>query len=663
MSELLYLDFETFGTYPITKTGAYRYGEDPLCEPIILSYAFGWGPVTRLEGWDDIVRFFLKNVTKSQKMVAHNANFERVIVSIIEDCKPGEYVHPSRFIDTAAMSAYYGLPRSLDGMTKALGVSNKDSAGSALIRKFSMPQRDGRRIVPEDEPIAWGAFGDYADQDVAAMREAHLEMINRFGEFPEQAQREWEVDQLINDRGVRVDTMLAERAVYVGDIAKARAKAKAEDLTGIDNAGSRQQVIDFLIDMDVLTPDGHEMVPNSNGGMTKRAVYKLNSTGERAPQLDADGVKQFLEMEDLPEIVRELLTLRQTYTASSAAKFNAMLNMAGVGSRARGVFQYFGAHTGRWAGRGIQLQNLPKESLGGEEETQAGVDKLMNGDYIPESLSELKPLIRASVMAPEEGTLTVCDYSAIEARVLAWLAGEEWVLEAFREGRDIYIETAARMFDLEYEEARKIRQKGKVAVLALGYGGGVNALRRMGGEGTDDELKQLVWAWRDANPNIVSFWRLLELVFKAGSGQVFDHISIDSIGNTRRVHLPSGRAMHYHDVQVKQMEKFGKLRSIIHFRNYFKKDWALDPTYGGKLSENVTQAVARDVLANALCTLELYGAEPVAHVHDEVLCQSGIDVDRMKNLMGVTGGDFFPSWAEGLPLAAEGYYCKRYRKE
>ena len=302
-------------------------------------------------------------------------------------------------------------------------------------------------------------------------------------------------------------------------------------------------------------------------------------------------------------------------------------------------------------------------TVGDDEATEEMAQRLMTESFDNFTMADMKPMIRGALMAPEGQTLTVCDYSAIEARVLAWLAGEEWVLEAFRAGRDIYIETASRMFGVDYEAAKALRKKGKVAVLALGYNGGVGSLRAMGAEGTDEELQELVYTYRSANPHISMFWKQLEYAFRVGYGKVGKYITVQTgKGGQTEIVLPSGRPVMYHDVHTRPMMKFGKVFDVLHFRD--PKGWdAWVATYGGKLTENITQATARDVLANALVNLDKAGAEVVAHVHDEVICQGDISVGRLAELMGSDGSDYAPGWAEGLPLAAEGYYCKRYRKE
>ena len=494
-------------------------------------------------------------------------------------------------------------------------------------------------------------------QDVDTLVAVHKAMEERYGGFPPGEQQVWYVDQRINDRGILADVNLARRGIEIAEGIKNRSLRSIELYTKLENGRSRNQFFGWVAD---------QLLRGGIITQVEEGVYIFPDTGEPFDTIDKKMVSYLLERDDISIAVREVLNLRAMSNAASVAKFNAYLRLADpFQHRVRGAMQFFGAHTGRWAGRGVQFQNLPRNTAGGEEETEALVAKAMSNKGYDLTLDDLKPLIRACVTAPEGKELTVCDYSAIEARVIAWLAGEEWVLEAFREGRDIYVETASRMFHVPYEEAKALRSKGKVAVLALGYNGGVNALRVMGGEGSDEELQELVWAWRAANPNIARFWKDLESAFRLGYGKVGQFLEVQSgANNARRIVLPSGRVVYYHGVHTRPMMKFGKVFQVLHFKdpkNISGDAWLT--TYGGKLSENVTQAVARDVLANALINLEENGAEVVAHVHDEVICQSGLSVDKVAELMGVSGSPFFPAWAEGLPLAAAGYTCKRYRKE
>lgn len=666
MPKLLYIDFETFSDVPLKSRGAYIYMRGAFWEPLLCAYRWeGEEKTTLLAGYDAIVNFVrAAHDDEEVTFVAHNANFERNVISTICRYPYGSYVPPERFIDTMAMCTSLGFPASLEQAAIALGVEEKDSAGTRLINMFCQPNKKGVWCTPESHPEDWKRFGDYAVQDVDTMVQIHQTLEERFGGFPEGEREVWNADQRINDRGILADVELAAQCVKLCETIKTDTLADMAAIAGIENANSQKQLLEWLVSQ--LEPVG---VIERHG-----EEYVYVEDGELFKSIDKAAVQKILTLPGVPPLVKNVLDLRTNTNAASVAKFNAYLRFADpLQHRVRGAMQFFGAHTGRWAGRGVQFQNLPKASTGGEEETNALVARAMDGDDTL-TLEDMKPLIRACVIAPEGKNLTVCDYSAIEARVIAWLAGEDWVLDAFRAGRDIYIETASRMFHVSYEEARALRQKGKVAVLALGYNGGVGALRKMGGEGTDEELQELVYAWRNANPNIARFWKELEGAFRKGYGKVGQFITVQAGRNgSRRIVLPSGRAVYYHKVHTRPMLKFGKTLDILHFYNpkakkpkVMRPGQEFDPylsTYGGKLTENITQAVARDVLAHALVNLEKYGAEVVAHVHDEVICQSGLPVERVAELMGAGGSEFAPAWSEGLPLAAEGYNCSRYRKE
>lgn len=658
MQKKLYIDFETFSDVDLKARGAYNYMRGAFWEALICTYRWGEDGETQILQGRDIIPFVRETHDDEDVVfIAHNASFERLVYTTINDYPLGEFMPPERFIDTMAMARCLGFPGGLGNLAKALGVEEKDSAGTRLINMFCVPDKRGHWHTPHTRPTDWKRFCDYAVQDVDTLVAVHKAMEERYGGFPPGEQQVWYVDQRINDRGILADVKLARRGIEIAEDIKNGSLRSIELYTKLENGRSQKQFFGWVAD---------QLLRGGIITQVEEGVYIFPDTGEPFDTIDKKLVSYLLERDDISIALREVLNLRAMSNAASVAKFNAYLRLADpFGHRVRGAMQFFGAHTGRWAGRGVQFQNLPRNTAGGEEETEALVARAMSNDGDDMTLDDLKPLIRACVMAPEGKELTVCDYSAIEARVIAWLAGEEWVLEAFREGRDIYVETASRMFHVPYEEAKALRSKGKVAVLALGYNGGVNALRVMGGEGSDEELQELVWAWRAANPNIARFWKDLEGAFRLGYGKVGQFLEVQSgANNARRIVLPSCRAVYYHGVHTRPMMKLGKVFQVLHFKdpkNISGDAWLT--TYGGKLSENVTQAVARDVLANALINLEEHGAEVVAHVHDEVICQSGLSVDRVAELMGVSGSPFFPAWAEGLPLAAAGYTCKRYRKE
>lgn len=657
METLMFIDFETYSSVNLRDCGAYPYMASPDFSPLIMTYRYGVDGQTKIAQGEAEINWALRGLNEREHVtfVAHNANFERLVLSRIFDYAPGTFIPPERFIDTMAMGRSLGFPGSLADLSRALHVEEKDSAGTALIQMFCVPsKKTGRAATPEERPEEWAAFCRYAVQDVDTMVEVYQALITRYGGFPKGEREVWNADQRINDRGILVDAELAVRCMDIAAVVKDLHLQRMGVISGLANPNSTAQVLAWvnrrLVEAGVM--DDQNDLP----------VFK--DTGAPLKSVDKASVAYLLSRTDLPRDVRTFLEERAASNAASVAKFKAMTNRLGVGNRVRGTIQYFGAHTGRWAGRGVQLQNLPSVTAGDDEKTQAFVDRVMNEPAENFSISELKPLIRGALMAPAGQTLTVCDYSAIEARVLAWLAGEEWVLEAFRAGRDIYIETAARMFHGPYDEARPLRKKGKVAVLALGYGGGINALKAMGAEGTDAELEEIKQTYRAANPRIAKFWADMDRAMRNRSGRVGEYITVHPKANGLvTIKLPSGRELFYHKLHFRTINKFDKEVEALHFLGP-KSHRAVIPTYGGRLTENVTQAVARDVLAHALVNLDKENVAVVAHVHDEVIAEGGVTVERMKELMGAgVGNPLAPPWADGLPLAAEGYYCARYRKE
>lgn len=657
METLMFIDFETYSPVNLKDCGAYPYMASPDFRPLIMTYRYGVDGETKIAQGEAEIKWALRGLNEREHVtfVAHNANFERLVLSRIFDYAPGTFIPPERFIDTMAMGRSLGFPGSLADLSRALHVGEKDSAGTALIQMFCVPsKKTGRAATPEERPEEWAAFCRYAVQDVDTMVEVYQALITRYGGFPKGEREVWNADQRINDRGILVDAELAVRCMDIAAVVKDLHLQRMGVISGLANPNSTAQVLAWvnrrLVEAGVM--DDQNDLP----------VFK--DTGAPLKSVDKASVAYLLSRTDLPRDVRTFLEERAASNASSVAKFKAMTNRLGVGNRVRGTIQYFGAHTGRWAGRGVQLQNLPSVTAGDDAKTQAFVDRVMNEPAENFSISELKPLIRGALMAPAGQTLTVCDYSAIEARVLAWLAGEEWVLEAFRAGRDIYIETAARMFHVPYEEAKPLRKKGKVAVLALGYGGGINALKAMGAEGTDAELEEIKQTYRAANPHIAKFWADMDRAMRNRSGRVGEYTTVHPKANGLvTIKLPSGRELFYHKLHFRTVSKFDKEVEALHFLDP-KSHRAVIPTYGGRLTENVTQAVARDVLAHALVNLDKENVAVVAHVHDEVIAEGVVTVERMKELMGAgVGNPLAPPWADGLPLAAEGYYCARYRKE
>ena len=615
----LFFDIETRSDVDLKKSNVYRYSESPDFEILMIAWAVDDGPVRIAVGQKEIEEKFLTLfANKQHTLVAHNAQFERICMSRQLGLPTGQYIKPFRWIDTMARAAEAGYPQTLDGMARALGTDVKDSAGTRLINLFCTPNRDGSFTAPEEKPEQWQQFIDYCKQDVAVLQEA-------FYRLPEETEKElaaWKADQVLNDIGVEADLEMAEAAVEAAEVNQLEQELEVMQITGVKNANSLQQLTAWI-----------------------------EGTGLSVPDLTADTVKGLLAQGDLTDDQRRVLELRQELALTASSKYLAILRHASEDGRLRGQFRFFGAHTGRWAGRGVQLHNLPRAQLETvAAEDAARLDLAMGAGVDAQTL---KRLVRATLIGP----FTVVDYSAIEARVVAWLAGEDWALEAFHAGRDIYVETAARMFNLDRDAALERRFEGKVATLALGYNGGVKSLEHMGAEGDRNHLQNLVDQWRRANPNIVNLWRSLDRAFLRGGEVGAGRIRVEVDGDTRRLHLPSGRAISYHGFRQKWVTtKFGRQRRMS-FRDPRKNNLHVD-TYGGKLTENVTQAVARDVLSEAIMRLQRAGEKPVGHVHDEILVEGERSVESIAAIMCET-----TDWSDGLPLAAEGATMKRYRKE
>lgn len=604
MLHKLYIDIETYSATDLRTAGVYRYVEDPDWRILMTAYALDDEPVRLVEGPEEtaaIPGLWDPSVLK----VAHNAAFERINFSMLRFGRPGRYLPPEEYHDTMAVAAERGLPRSLAALVRAVGASEKDEAGTRLINRFSKPHA-GRRMTAEDKPEDWAAFCAYCVQDVETLRD-----IDRaIGDFPTEHEREvFHTDQRINDRGIAADLQLARAAITAAEKNARRHQRELIELTGLGN-------------------------PNSVAQLTKW-------TG--LPNLRQATVAAELQRDDLDPTLRRVLELRQDLALVASKKYLAAVNGASSDGRLRGQLRFYGAHTGRWSGRGVQLQNLPRERFtDAQEEAVALLDVSLSaeGDDLT-----LKRLVRPMFTGP----FVVVDYSAIEARVVAWLAGEQWALEAFEGGRDIYVETATRM---STPGNQLTRAQGKVAVLALGYNGGVNSLRVMGADGDDTTLQHLVRQWRRANPAIVGLWRLLERAFYAGGRA--GRLRVHAKGDVRRVILPSGRTLTYRGVHfTPDPSGRGKRAAFRDARG------VMIDTYGGRLTENATQAVARDVLADALVRLDGAGWPVVGHVHDEVLVEAPpAAYDEIRALVETP-----PSWADGLPIAGAGYAAPRYKKD
>jgi DNA polymerase len=596
----VYLDFETYGDIDLKKSNVYRYIEDPSFCMLMLGFAVDDDPV-RVTTDEDEVRALMADwlLMPDIEFSAHNAGFDRIIMSAVLRLPFGQYLPPEQWDDTMARAAEAGYPRSLENVAKALGTAEKDTAGTRLKNTFSRPVK-GRRVLPHEKPEQWAEFVRYCAQDVETLRE----VARRLPQMSPFERTLWNVDQRVNDRGIRVDLELAHACREASGTNSTDALDEIQEITGVANPNSRDQLLAWL-----------------------------GVQGVQPPDLRADTVTKLLDDPRLPEKPRRVLELRQTTAVASSNKFDAVLRSVSKDSRLRGQFRFHEALTGRWSSKGVQLHNLPRAGFDGEgderEDAEAeAIAKVLEGQDIEPKV--LKKLVRPLMIVDGCGS----DFSAIEARVLAWLAGEQWVLDAFEQGRDLYVETAKMM------GPNITRSQGKIAVLACGYQGSVGSLNNMGYMEAD--APRIVEAWRAANPRIVSFWGRIERAFR--EGRDVGRLRIIRVGNDRFVRLPSGRVLTYRQVST------GSRLTYAHVHG------GRADTYGGRLTENVTQAVARDLLADALVRLDAAGHKIVAHVHDEVLVEGG-DPREVQAVMRQA-----PTWADGLPMDASADTLYRYAK-
>lgn len=626
MADLLFIDIETRSRVNLKKSNVYRYTQDPDFQILMAAWAINDGPVQIALGWEEILNIpglWDDDVTK----VAHNAQFERICFSRFRGLPVGTYLHPKPWYCTQAVAGEHGLPQSLEMVAKALHITEKSSAGSALIRFFCVPNRKGEFNRPEDHPEKWAQFIAYCIQDVETHRAAYYE-LKKLGGFPRFERQVYIADQLVNDRGIKIDVPMARRAEVAADLNTTELKQELADEAGILNAKSTQQMGKW-----VEREELQKLLPN----MQKKTIEKALKA-------------------DLTPDQRWVLETRQELALAATAKFASAMLSVGEDDRLRGTLKFFGAHTGRWAGKGTQVQNLPRAQFKDPADEALVLWDLMQGSRLTQT--ELKQLVRTLFVGP----FTIVDYAAIEARVLGWLAGEQWLLKAFRDGRDVYVEQA-KLMGPTYG-----RPEGKIAVLALGYNGAVNSLRNMGATGTDEELRRIVMLYRRTNPAIVRLWALLGDAFAdAYSGDtvhIGEHLVMsgfnDAMGRGVELHLPSGRSIKYHNVKWETYlveDENGRKKRKESWRYSDPKTPKRIGTYGGRLAENATQAVARDLLAAALVRLEKLGYPVVGHIHDEVLVEGRYPVKEIQDIMCE-----LPPWAKGLPVDGDGGLTERYRK-
>lgn len=645
--QTLSIDLETYSDQPLAKTGVYRYVESPDFEILLFAYSVDGAPVQQIDlACGEKIPSEILCALEDDKVTkwAFNANFERICLSRFLGYPTGDYLEPDSWKCSMVWAAYMGLPLSLEGAGAVLGLEKQKLAeGKDLIKYFCQPcaptKSNGQRTrnLPKHSPDKWLAFKKYNIRDVETEMSIQARLLKY--PVPDSVWEEYHLDQEINDRGVGLDMELVRQAIQMDGRSRSELTQAMKELTSLDNPNSVQQMKQWLADNGVETDT-----------LGKKAVAELLKTA--------------------PQQLQKVLTLRQQLAKSSVKKYQAMETAVCADGRARGMFQFYGANrTGRWAGRIIQMQNLPQNHLDDLTEARGlvragGFDALeMLYEDVPDTLSQL---IRTAFVPQGNRKFIVADFSAIEARVIAWLADEKWRQDVFAEGKDIYCASASQMFGVPVEKHGvngHLRQKGKIAELALGYGGSVGALKAMGALEmglSEDELPSLVSAWRQANPKIVQFWWAVDhavmdavtrktttkthgIIFSARNGMLF-------------ITLPSGRSLAYVKPKIGE-NRFGG-DCITYEGVGGTKKWERIDSYGPKFVENIVQATSRDILCYAMKTLRCCSI--VMHIHDEVV----IEADRRMSLQAVCDQmGRTPPWANGLQLRADGYETDFYKKD
>lgn len=660
MHKIMGVDIETYSSNDLISSGVYKYVEAPDFEILIIGFKFDdedevrqidlLSPTRKSYEEQHELKEFRKalydpNIIKT----AFNANFERTCL----EKWTGREMPPEQWSDTMIMALELGLPRSLADVGMALGLPEdklKDPQGKALIRFFSVPCKPtkangGRtRNMPEHDPEKWQLYLKYNMQDVVTEQEIRS-VIERKGKFVESEQKLWCLDQKINDHGVRCDVDMVENIVEYDEYRKAELMAEAKEITGLSNPNSLAQLKEWL----------------KSEGVEMKSVTK-------------DTVAEALN-KDIPDEVKRVLRIRQALGKTSTAKYSTMLAAVCEDDRIRGTLQYYGANrSGRWSGRLVQTHNLARNTL---PDLDLARELVKEGDFdtlqtlFGEASFVFSELVRTAFIPSEDCRFVVSDFAAIEARVISWLSGEKWRLEAFREGKDIYCETASQMYHvpvIKHGENGHLRAKGKVAELACGYQGGVGAMKQMDKEGKipEDELQSIVDGWRNANKKIVKLWNdynaaailaieeCREVKRTLGVSFAFRH------GNLY-VTLPSGRKLCYWGAKIGE-NRFGSKSITYKGMDQTTHKWADVETYGGKLVENVVQATARDCLAEAMKRVSAKGYNIVMHIHDEMV----VDVPTSDTAAPEIINDIMSEpidWAEGLPLKGDTYETNFYKKD
>lgn len=650
----LYIDTETYSPEDLQTAGAYKYIDSPGFELLLISYAFDNGPVRVIDiaSGENIPPELDQALTDPNvEKWAHNAVFERLVFKAIGRPIPIEQLYCS-----LVKAAYCSLPLSLGQLSEVLGLEElgKKATGKALIKYFCSPCKPTKangmrsRNMPWDDPEKWSEFKVYSEYDIHSEREV-VKQLDRFS-FPESERIAYLTDQAINDRGVLMDLQMARNAIRFNDLFSESLFARMQELTGLQNPNSVAQLKSWLSERGLEFP-----------ALGKPEITEYLGSGQR-----------------IDPVVEEVLRGRLMLAKSSVKKYTAMLNCAGFDDRAHGLFQFYGANrTGRWVSKLIQLQNLPQNHM---QDLESARELVARGDWeamklaynnTPEVLSEL---IRTTFIAPQGMTFAVADFSAIEARVLSWIAQEKWRLDVFNTHGKIYEASASMMFGVPMEQIKKgspLRQRGKTAELALGYEGSISAMENMDRDKqlTKPEMANIVRLWRRANPAIVNLWGEVEdaaiMTVRTKRPHKVSCLCFEHDGVNLTITLPSGRKLFYRNPRVRP-NRFGKV-GLMYDGLVQSVGWTDVETYGGKLVENIVQAVARDLLSEAMVRLTKAGYNIVMHVHDECICevpegQADAHLNRMNNIMAEN-----PEWTKilpmGIPLKADGYVTKFYKKD
>lgn len=637
----LSIDIETYSPISLVKAGVYKYCNHPDFEILLFSYAIDDCAVRTVDlaSGEQLPAEILRALDDPAVVKwAYNAAFERTCLSAYL----GRGLDPAGWRCSMVWAATLGLPLSLKDVGAVLNLdAQKMSEGKELIKYFCVPDKHGYQRMPSSDPDGWRLFKTYNARDV----EVETQIRGKLSNFPvpDYLWEQYEVDQQINDRGIRIDTTLTANAIAIDEEHRAQELARAQELTGLENPASPLQLQEWL--------NQHGCTIES---MAKESVDDalVSASGE----------------------VKEALELRQELSRSSVAKYRKMMDATCTDQRTHGLLQFYGANrTGRWAGRLVQVQNLPRNYLPDLAQARslvrAGNGEALDMLYpsVPDTLSQL---IRTAFIPSKGHRFIVADYSAIEARVLAWLAGEETTLTAFANGEDLYCATASAMFGVPVEKHganSELRQKGKIAVLACGYNGSVGALKAMGALNmglTEDELPPIVDAWRDANPCIVRLWHKVgdaaTRAIRTGRPVTLGDLSFEKKSGMLFITLPSSRCLAYVKPGI-GVNRFGGT-SITYWGQGVARRWQKLETYGGKLVENIVQATARDLLAEAITRIESAGHRIVMHVHDEVVIDEPINSDTtVADICALMNQ--LPEWSTGLPIDAAGYECDFYMKD